>query len=156
MHPLPGLFTLAAIAACTAAGAQNLLANGGFEEGGDDLPGWSRQAWARGVAVDPGESRSGTRSLRVLSHGGMQSDLVPYAGGRLRVAGWMKTDNVVRGAEAWHKAALQLISYDADKQRVIYEPVSIEPRVLVPRVIRDDSRYQTAAGEARQAREAKP
>ncbi len=118
MHPLPGLFTLAAIAACTAAGAQNLLANGGFEEGGDDLPGWSRQAWARGVAVDPGESRSGTRSLRVLSHGGMQSDLVPYAGGRLRVAGWMKTDNVVRGAEAWHKAALQLISYDADKQPV--------------------------------------
>ena len=26
--------------------------------------------------------------------------------------------------------------YDAEKQRVIYEPVSIEPRVLVPRVIR--------------------
>ena len=48
------------------------------------------------------------------------------------------------------------VRYDADKQRVIYEPVSIEPRVLVPRVIRDDSRYQTAAGEARQAREAKP
>jgi len=48
------------------------------------------------------------------------------------------------------------VRYDADRQRVIYEPVSIEPRVLVPRVIRDDSRYQTAAGEARQAREAKP
>ncbi|MGH8085903.1 MAG: NADH-quinone oxidoreductase subunit C [Lysobacter sp.] len=47
------------------------------------------------------------------------------------------------------------VRYDADKQRVIYEPVSIEPRVLVPRVIRDDSRYQTAAGEAVQAREAK-
>jgi len=31
--------------------------------------------------------------------------------------------------------------YDADKQRVIYEPVSIEPRTLVPRVIRDDRRY---------------
>lgn len=31
--------------------------------------------------------------------------------------------------------------YDAEKQRVIYEPVSIEPRVLVPRVIRDDHRY---------------
>jgi NADH-quinone oxidoreductase subunit C len=24
---------------------------------------------------------------------------------------------------------------------VVYEPVEIEPRVLVPRVIRDDSRY---------------
>lgn len=28
--------------------------------------------------------------------------------------------------------------YDAEKQRVVYEPVSIEPRVLVPRVIRED------------------
>ncbi|MCK5336761.1 MAG: NADH-quinone oxidoreductase subunit C [Gammaproteobacteria bacterium] len=31
--------------------------------------------------------------------------------------------------------------YDPEQQRVIYEPVSIEPRVLVPRVIRDDNRY---------------
>ena len=31
--------------------------------------------------------------------------------------------------------------YDAQKRRVVYEPVSIEPRVLVPRVIRDDLRY---------------
>ncbi len=31
--------------------------------------------------------------------------------------------------------------YDAEQKRVIYEPVSIEPRVLVPRVIREDSRY---------------
>ena len=48
------------------------------------------------------------------------------------------------------------VRYDADKQRVIYEPVSIEPRVLVPRVIRDDARYETAAGEAAQGREVKP
>ena len=42
------------------------------------------------------------------------------------------------------------VRYDAGKQRVIYEPVtSVEPRVLVPRVIRDDARYQTAAGEDR-------
>jgi NADH-quinone oxidoreductase subunit C len=31
--------------------------------------------------------------------------------------------------------------YDADKQRVIYQPVSIEPRTLVPRVLREDHRY---------------
>ncbi|MEW6445151.1 MAG: NADH-quinone oxidoreductase subunit C [Pseudomonadota bacterium] len=31
--------------------------------------------------------------------------------------------------------------YDETKGRVVYEPVSIEPRVLVPRVIRDDHRY---------------
>jgi len=42
------------------------------------------------------------------------------------------------------------VRYDAEKQRVVYEPVtSVEPRVLVPRVIRDDARYQTAAGENR-------
>ena len=31
--------------------------------------------------------------------------------------------------------------YDAEKKRVVYEPVSIEDRTLVPRVIRDDNRY---------------
>jgi NADH-quinone oxidoreductase subunit C len=36
------------------------------------------------------------------------------------------------------------VRYDADKQRVVYEPVSIEPRILVPKVIRDDNRYAPA------------
>ncbi|PCJ31122.1 MAG: NADH-quinone oxidoreductase subunit C [Gammaproteobacteria bacterium] len=31
--------------------------------------------------------------------------------------------------------------YDEEQKRVIYEPVSIEDRTLVPRVIRDDNRY---------------
>ena len=47
------------------------------------------------------------------------------------------------------------VRYDAEKKRVVYEPVSIEPRVLVPRVIRDDARYQTAEGEAAQRAEVK-
>jgi NADH-quinone oxidoreductase subunit C len=34
------------------------------------------------------------------------------------------------------------VRYDNDKQRVVYEPVQIVERTLVPRVIRDDSRYQ--------------
>ena len=39
---------------------------------------------------------------------------------------------------------------------IVYEPVtSVEPRVGVPRVIRDDARYQTAAGEAAQREAAK-
>ena len=33
------------------------------------------------------------------------------------------------------------VRYDEDKGRVVYEPTEIEPRVLVPRVIRRDSRY---------------
>ncbi|MBT6277797.1 MAG: NADH-quinone oxidoreductase subunit C [Chromatiales bacterium] len=35
--------------------------------------------------------------------------------------------------------------YDSTKGRVVYEPVSIEPRTLVPRVIRDDTRYAVVA-----------
>jgi NADH-quinone oxidoreductase subunit C len=31
------------------------------------------------------------------------------------------------------------VIYDAEKQRVVYQPVSIEPRVLVPKVIREES-----------------
>ncbi len=42
--------------------------------------------------------------------------------------------------------------YDPDKGRVVYQPVTIEPRVLVPRVIRADHRYvrseQENAGNA--------
>jgi NADH-quinone oxidoreductase subunit C len=33
------------------------------------------------------------------------------------------------------------VKYDPAKGRVVYQPVSIEPRTLVPRVIRDDNRY---------------
>jgi NADH-quinone oxidoreductase subunit C len=33
------------------------------------------------------------------------------------------------------------VGYDADQGRVVYKPVSIEARTLVPRVIRDDNRY---------------
>ena len=35
------------------------------------------------------------------------------------------------------------VRYDSHKKRVVYEPVEIEPRVGVPRVIREDSRYRT-------------
>jgi len=54
------------------------------------------------------------------------------------------------------------VRYDEEKQRVVYEPVEIEPRVLVPRVIRADGRYkadefdQAADAAAEQAAEQKP
>ncbi|TAM05108.1 MAG: NADH-quinone oxidoreductase subunit C, partial [Rhodanobacter sp.] len=40
------------------------------------------------------------------------------------------------------------VRYDPEQKRVIYEPVSIEPRVLVPRVIRDDTDLMQARAEA--------
>jgi NADH-quinone oxidoreductase subunit C len=36
------------------------------------------------------------------------------------------------------------VQYDAAKQRVVYQPVSITARVLVPKVIRHDHRYEAA------------
>jgi NADH-quinone oxidoreductase subunit C len=37
--------------------------------------------------------------------------------------------------------------YDVEKRRVIYEPVSIEPRTLVPKVVREDSQASAVGGE---------
>ena len=39
------------------------------------------------------------------------------------------------------------VKYDPAKGRVIYQPVSIEPRTLVPRVIREDNRYDQVLKE---------
>ena len=36
------------------------------------------------------------------------------------------------------------VQYDPDRKRVVYQPVSIVPRVLVPKVIRHDHRYEPA------------
>jgi len=36
------------------------------------------------------------------------------------------------------------VQYDPDRQRVVYQPTSITPRVLVPKVIRVDHRYEPA------------
>lgn len=40
------------------------------------------------------------------------------------------------------------VSYDAEEGRVVYKPVSIEPRTLVPKVIRDDNRYSADLKDA--------
>lgn len=34
------------------------------------------------------------------------------------------------------------VRYDPERGRVVYQPVTIEPRTLVPRVIRDDNRWE--------------
>ncbi len=42
------------------------------------------------------------------------------------------------------------VRYDPERKRVIYQPVSIEPRVNVPKVVRFDSRWQQAGAEQAQ------
>jgi NADH-quinone oxidoreductase subunit C len=45
------------------------------------------------------------------------------------------------------------VIYDAEKKRVIYQPVSIEPRVLVPKVIRAAAPEEPDAPQAAGAAE---
>jgi NADH-quinone oxidoreductase subunit C len=44
------------------------------------------------------------------------------------------------------------VRYDPERKRVVYQPVSIEPRVLVPKVIREDNRYNPALREGQEPR----
>jgi NADH-quinone oxidoreductase subunit C len=48
------------------------------------------------------------------------------------------------------------VRYDPEKGRVVYQPVSIEPRVLVPKVIRHDNRYDPQLTNAPVAASDKP
>jgi NADH-quinone oxidoreductase subunit C len=41
------------------------------------------------------------------------------------------------------------VRYDPDKRRVVYQPVTIESRVLVPKVIRHDNRYDAQLTNAK-------
>ncbi|MGY0503929.1 NADH-quinone oxidoreductase subunit C [Luteimonas sp. e5] len=46
------------------------------------------------------------------------------------------------------------VHYDVARERVVYGPVtSVEPRVGVPRVVREDSRLETARGESAEMRQ---
>ena len=97
---------------------QSLLGNGGFEAQADGtLPGW-RGSLDERCCLDDMAAIAGERSLRLSRSGGMTSDLVPYAGGRVLVSAWVKTDNITRGEQPWHKAAVQIISFNAARERV--------------------------------------
>lgn len=45
------------------------------------------------------------------------------------------------------------VRYDPDQKRVIYQPVSIEPRITVPKVIREDHRFESGLSEEKSAKE---
>lgn len=46
------------------------------------------------------------------------------------------------------------VRYDPDQKRVIYQPVSIEPRINVPKVIREDHRFEDGQPEDKSEKEA--
>ena len=114
--------TLPVVAAFVFAGAllaQNegagLFGNGGFEEG---TAGWQR-AWGKPQIVE-GEARSGHKCLKVVDAGGMKTTPIPYDGGFVYVSVWMRTEDVRRGPQPWHKAVCQYLWLDENKQQVSY------------------------------------
>lgn len=119
------------VALCPAPAAMasdgNLLLNSGFEQGtSHHSPGWESLPWGGGGVLDPQVSHAGARSLRVSAPGGWHSILIPYTGGRIRVVGWIKTENVITGPSApWHKAALQIVSYDAQQNAIGHSDVAL-------------------------------
>lgn len=48
------------------------------------------------------------------------------------------------------------VRYDPEKGRVVYEPVSIDPRTLVPKVIREDNRYEASLRDTPAGKDGKP
>ena len=123
------LLLLVAVVMLMSACAQarpNMIANGVFEEGAiGALPGW-QSCGGEGVALDDRIFYSGRRSLRVSTPGGMRTELIPYHGGRIKVSGWMRTENVLTGPSApWHKAAFQIVSYDSDSKPVGHFDVAL-------------------------------
>lgn len=127
MSPTLGLMLLVLPGLAAAQSGREVLQNRGFETGDlGDLPGWQPLPFGETPALDSAVSHSGSRSLRVSAPGGMRSQLVPYTGGRVLAAGWMRTQEVVTGPSApWHKAALQIISYDAERRPVGHYDVAL-------------------------------
>ena len=57
--------------------------------------------------------------------------------------------SVTRSARTSRSAGTSRCATIRRRRRVVYQPVSIEPRVLVPKVIRHDNRYDPALSEAK-------
>ncbi len=89
---------------------KNMLPNGGFERG---QAGWN---WGQPCAPVAEGAHGGSRCLRIAKPAAALSVPVKYPGGRVRVAGWIKLQDVVHGEQRYNKAGLQLISYNAAKR----------------------------------------
>lgn len=91
--------------------AQNQIKNPGFEE----EEGWNN--WGGGVKDE--DAHSGDFSLRIENQefkwtGADQIVILPEGAKRVTVSGWMKTKDVVKGANPWEQARIAVEFYDAD------------------------------------------
>ena len=104
--PAPGL------RGAEAAGSA-VLPVSGFEEG---LGVWSRSHGR--CSIDEAVSRGGDASLRLDDGAAVRTDFLDLSGACWRLSFWMKTQDVVRGLQPWHRAGAQVSFHDAAKQPV--------------------------------------
>ncbi len=126
---------LAALTALSLLGAQpgmaavapgkELLTNPGFENvQGGHCPGWTPLPWGAPGAPDTA-AHGGRSAWKLNGYGGITSARIPYAGQEIRVSGWLRTRDVVRGERPWHKAAFQIISLDRNGKSIGHFDVAL-------------------------------
>ncbi len=105
--------------------APNMLLDGGFEAGGR---GWSLSAEAQIVSDG---AREGRNCLRISAQTrgwttSAQDCVLPRGARRVRLSGWMRTQDVKAGDNPWEKARLQVIFYSPDGELVGGYPPGID------------------------------
>ena len=116
MNPLLTAVVLTAFASALRAGetiGSSVLPASGFEEG---LGGWARSHGR--CSIDEAVSHSGSASLRLDDGAAVRTDYLGLDGECWRLSFWMKTRDVVRGPQPWHRAGVQVSMHDAVKARV--------------------------------------
>lgn len=103
----------------------NVLKNNGFEE---DQSGWS--IW--GGEIQEETVKSGKKALRVSLQnpqwsGADQTVQLPAGASKVKVSGWMKTENVVQGTQSYEQARIAVEFYDNNNQlQGGYPPVTAQ------------------------------
>ncbi len=116
MQKFRPIMLVVAVLVCALAIAQeygvSLLENGAFDTDTTSWTGSGSGMWTD----EAGHAAKGC--VRFDGPGSLQTDLIPVEGRFLKISAWMKTQDVVRGEQPWHKATFQVSYYDADKKNL--------------------------------------
>lgn len=101
--------------------AQNLLKNGGFEDG---LSGRIPKFWGTeyyNCSLTDGKTGRAlkiTNKIPLMSLGAQEIKINPASTPKLSLSAWVKVENVKEGVEDWNKANIQLLFFDAKGAQV--------------------------------------